>query len=189
MRRSTIIYLVLFIIALGAYFFQKYPEARPQIGDVLTPEPTSAIEYLFTPADGLPTRIHIESKAGEIVEVKRNAENAWMLTLPEEAAADQGSVEAAAGQVSTIRILERLPELAPEAVGLDVPEYTMTFQFTSGVERIVSIGVVTPTQSGYYARTEESEILIVSKSAVDSLFVLLTEPPYAASETPAPASP
>lgn len=187
MRRSTIVYILLFALVLGAaYYFNNRAETADITIETETAEP---IEYLFSPADGLPTRIHIESKGGEVVEVKRNAENAWVLILPDEAAADQGSVEAAAGQVSTMRILERLPDLAPEAVGLDNPEYTMTFQFTSGVERIVSIGVVTPTESGYYARTEESEILIVSKSAVDSLLGLLTEPPYAATETPVPASP
>jgi len=187
MRRSTIVYVLLFALVLGAaYFFNN----RAKTADIaIETESVEPIEYLFTAADGLPARIHIESKAGEVVEVKRNAENAWVLTLPEEAAADQGSVEAAAGQVSTLRILDRLPNLAPEAVGLDDPEYIMTFQFTSGVERIVSVGVVTPTQSGYYARSEESEILIVSKSAVDSLLGLLTVPPYAATETPLPATP
>ncbi len=119
----------------------------------------------------------------------RNEENAWALILPEEAAADQGSVEAAASQVATMRILDRVPGLAPDAVGLDVPEYTISFQFTSGAERVIEVGVPTPTESGYYVRSEGSEIVIVSRSAVDSLLGLLTFPPYALTETPPPATP
>ena len=187
MRRSTIVYVVLFaLVFAAAYFFNNRSKTTENVTVTDTVEP---VEYLFTPADGLPTRIRIESKAGDIVAVERNAENAWVLTLPDEAAADQGSVEAAAGQVSTMRISEHLPNLAPEAVGLDDPEFTITLGFTSGMERIVAIGVKTPTDSGYYARSEGSDIVIISKSAVDSLLELLTTPPYAATETPVPASP
>lgn len=188
MRRSTVIYLVLFAIVLGAAY---YLNNRAETAELeVTPEATSApIEYLFTSADGLPTRIHIQSKAGEIVEVARNAENVWALTLPDEAAADQGSVEAAASQVTTMRLLERVPGLAPEAVGLDNPEYIMSLQFTSGVERNIEIGVLTPTGRGYYVRGEDNEIVIVSNSAVDSLLGLLTNLPYALTEPPPPATP
>ena len=187
MRRSTVIYLVLFAIVLGAaYYFNN----RQKSADLETPTETAApIEYLFTSADGLPTRIRIASKAGDVVEVARNAENAWALILPEEAAADQGSVEAAATQVTTMRILERVPNLTPDVVGLDDPEYTMSLQFTSGVERNIEIGVITPTGSGYYVRGEDNEIVIVSNSAVDSLLGLLTNLPFAPTETPPPASP
>lgn len=185
MRRSTIVYLVLFAIVLAAaYYFNNRAETS---GADVTPEPTTApIEYLFTSADGLPTRIRIESKAGEVVEVARNEENAWAVILPEETAADQGSVEAAAGQVATIRILERVPNLAPADAGLDDPEYTMTFGFTSGVERRLEIGVLTPTERGYYVRGEGDEILIVSTVSLDSLLGFLTDPPYAPTETPPP---
>lgn len=185
MRRSTIVYLVLFAIVLAAaYYFNNRAETAEAEA---TPEPTSApIEYLFTSADGLPTRIRIESKAGEVLELARNEESAWVITRPEEAAADQGLVESAAGQVATIRILERVPSLAPGDVGLDDPEYTLTFEFTSGVERMLEIGVLTPTERGYYGRSGRDEILIISTVSVDSLLGLLTTPPYAPTETPSP---
>lgn len=188
MRRSTIIYLVLFAIVLGAayYFNNRAKTAELEATPEATAEP---MEYLFTSTDGLPTRIKVESKAGEAVEVARNAENVWVLTLPDEAAADQGMVDAVAGQVSTIRILEHIAGLAPEAVGLDAPEYKITFQFTSGVERIIEIGVLTPTETGYYIPGENGEVLIISRDAVDLLTGLLMTPPYAPTESPAPASP
>ncbi len=189
MRSSTVIYLILFVVVLGAaYYFNNRTETAE--AEVVTPEATSApIEYLFTSVDGLPTNIKIESKAGVVVEVARNAENAWALILPEKAAADQGSVDAATSQVTTMRILERVPGLAPAAVGLDNPEYTMSLQFTSGVERNIEIGVLTPTGRGYYVRSDDAEIVIVNNSAVDSLLGLLNNPPYAPTETPPPATP
>jgi len=189
MRRSTWVYILLFVAVFGAaYYFNNRQEST---GITITPEATSApIEYIIKPEDGLPTHIHIEAKTGEVVEVARNEENAWALILPEEAEADQGSVEAAASQAATIRILERLDNIALDAVGLDSPEYIIKLGFAGGVERTIEIGVLTPTERGYYARGEDGKIVILSKGAVDPLLGLLTAPPYAPqTETPAPATP
>lgn len=194
MRRSTIVTLILFLLVVAAayYFNSRAKTAEAEA----TPEATTPpIEYLFSPSEGFPTRIRVESKDGKVVEVARNEENAWVLILPEEAEADQASSEAAATQVTTMRIVDRVPSLSPEAVGLDVPEYTFTFQFPGG-ERTVEVGSLTPTESGYYVRSEKSGIVIVSRSAVDALVGLLTTPPYAptatptaAAETPSPPAP
>ena len=182
MRRSTVIYLLLFLLLAGAYY---YLNNREQPADIsLTLEPTEEVKYLFTAEDGMPTRIHIESKAGDIVEVARDADNAWTLTLPTEAKADQASAEAAASQVTTMQIVDTIPDVDPDIVGLIDPEYTMTVEFTSGVERKVDIGVITPSESGYYVRDTNGDIVIVTRSSVDALLELLTNPPYLETATP-----
>ena len=187
MRRSTVTYILLLTVLAGLYY---YLNNRPQETVDETPTPTSEpIEYLFSVDDGLPTRIHIESKDGKVVEVERNAENAWVVTLPVEASADQGAVEAAAGQVSTIRVLDHVPDLPTDAVGLDDPEFTLTIQFTSDIERIVEVGVLTPTEHGYYISRGDGDILIVGNAPLDALIGLLTNPPYLATETPSPSTP
>ena len=124
MRRSTIIFLILLALMAGAYY---YLNNRAKTADSsATAEPTTEVSYLFTSTDGVPTNIHIESKTGDAVEVARGADNAWALILPAKAAADQGSVEAAASQVTTLRVLARLPDVAPKDVGLDVPHQKIT---------------------------------------------------------------
>lgn len=187
MRRSTVIYLLLFLLLAGAYY---YLNNREQPADIsLTLEPTEEVKYLFTAEDGMPTRIHIESKAGDIVEVARDADNAWTLTLPTEAKADQASAEAAASQVTTMQIVDTIPDVDPDIVGLTDPEYTMTVEFTSRVERKVDIGVITPSESGYYVRDTNGDIVIVTRSSVDALLELLTNPPYLETATPSPIPP
>ena len=186
MRRSTVIYLLLFLVLAGAYY---YLNNRDQPADIsLTLEPTSEVKYLFTADDGTPTSIHIESKAGEVVEVARGADNAWVITQPDEAKAEQGSAEAAASQVTTMQILDTLPDVDPEIVGLADPEYTLTVKFNGDVERKVEIGVITPTESGYYVRNANGDIIIISRSSVDALLGLLTNPPYLETPTPSPTS-
>ncbi len=184
MRRATVLYLLLFLGMAGAYY---YLNNRPKPADItVTVEPEAVVEYLFSSEDGIPTSIRVESsQTGDVVEIARNAENAWALILPFEASAEQGASEAAASQITTIRISDRLPNMSPKDVGLDAPEYKVSVQFTSGVERIVDIGVVTPTESGYYV-SMDGEIVIVSRSAIDALIGLLTNPPYAETPTPTP---
>ena len=85
-----------------------------------------------------------------------------------------------------MQILDRLPDIDPEIVGLTDPEYNILVKFTSGVERNVKIGVITPTESGYYVQNTDGETVIVSKSSVDALLGLLNNPPYLETPTPSP---
>lgn len=186
MRRSTIVFLLLFVIAAGAYYFLNNRKQAEPVDAQITSEPTSEVSFLFDATDGVPTSIHIESKTGEVVEVARNAENAWAVILPVEASADQGLAEAAASQVTTMRVQDKLQNVDLEVVGLKSPEYFLTIKFTSGKERKADVGVITPSEGGYYVRNEAGEILIVSRDSVDSLLGLLTTPPYAGTPTPSP---
>jgi len=183
MRRSTWVFLLLLLALAGAYYFLNNREEPADIA--ITFEPEAEISYLFNAADGVPTSIRIESNAGELVEVTRDADNAWVLKLPLEASAEQGASEAAASQVTTMRILDSIPNIDLEIVGLKTPEYTLIVKF-GNVERKASIGVITPTESGYYVLAPNGDVVIVSASSVDALLNLLTFPPYLETPTPSP---
>ena len=186
MRRSTVVMILLFAVLFGAYY---YFNNREQPADIeVTLEPQEEVTYLFKAEDGLPATIRVEASSGEVVELARNAENAWEIIKPLAAAADQGSSEAAASQLTTIRIVDEVTGVDPKEIGLDAPAYTLIVEFTGGVERIVEIGVVTPTETGYYVRTNDT-IVIVSRAAIDPLIGLLTAPPYAETLTPSPIPP
>jgi hypothetical protein len=188
-RRSTVVYIVILLALAGTYYYLNHRAKPADIAVTTEPgvEPTPA--YLFTAADGTPSRIHIESKAGQTVEMARGADNAWTLTQPIEAKAEQGAAEAAASQITTMSILDTVPEIDPKIVGLETPEYVLTVKFSKGVERTVDIGVITPTESGYYVRDGEGKVTIVSRSAIDSLLGLLDNPPYLETLTPSPNPP
>jgi len=180
-RKSTWILLVIFAALVGlAIYLQKDKEATQSMA---TTFPTASAKTLFPAEEGLPFRIRIESQTGEAVEV-RNADNVWVLKSPIEAAADQGLVEGAASQITSLRVLSEV-QLAAEIVGLDRPSYILKISFTGGKEHEVEIGSLTPTESGYYVRVDRGQTVIVSKSGIDSLIGLLTSPPYA--ETPTPS--
>ena len=188
-RRSTVVYLVLLLALAGAYYYLNHREKPADIEVTAEPGTEIAQAYLFTAEDGTPSSIHLESKAGQVVEVARGADNAWALTQPVEAKADQAAAEAVASQITTMSILDTVPDVDTKLVGLETPEYVLTVKFTSGVERTVDIGVITPSESGYYVRDADGKVIIVSKSAIDSLLGLLDNPPYLETLTPSPIPP
>ena len=185
-RRPTVVYIVILLLLAGAYFYLKNRE-QPTEDVLVTPEASEQISYLFTAEEGIPTSITIQSRAGDTVALARGTDNAWELTQPFEAKAEQGSSEAAASQVSTMRVLDTLPTLDPKVAGVDDPEYVLTIKFGDGSERTVNIGQVTPSESGYYVQDAAGgDIKIVTKNSVDALLMLLTTPPYL--ETPTPSA-
>lgn len=188
MRRSTLVFVLLFVIMAGAYFYLKNRSQKTDTADIaITPETLTETKYLFSAEDGAPNRIRLEAQTGEVIELERdaNAQNAWVVKQPLEAAADQASAEAAASQVTTISITSSVPNVEPKDVGLDVPQYKLVVDFPNNVERIAEIGVLTPTENGYYA-LKEDEIVIVNRSGIDALIGMLTNPPYAETLTPSP---
>jgi hypothetical protein len=185
-RRSTVVYIILFLALAGTYYYLNHRAKPADIAVTAEPSAETQQAYLFTAADGTPSSIRVESKAGQTVEIARGADNAWKLTQPIESKADQGAAEAAASQITTMSILDTVPEIDPKLVGLETPEYVLTVNFTNGVERTVDIGVITPTESGYYVRDAEGKVIIISRSAIDSLLALLETPPYLETLTPNP---
>jgi hypothetical protein len=107
------------VLALAALIgFTVYLNRRAPTAVETEATPSSTVSYVFTAEDGLPSSIEIKPAEGETVRVARNADQVWMLELPEEAEADQGMAEAAATSVSTLRILNEVDAPA-DILGLD----------------------------------------------------------------------
>lgn len=187
-RRSTVVYIVILLALVGTYFYFRNREQQPVEDVLITPEATAEeTRYLFNAEAGLPTSISIIAKTGETVEVTRDAENAWVLTMPIEAKADAAASEAAASQVTTLRVLDSIPDADLDLLGLTVPDYILNIRFDSDTERIIKVGSVTPSESGYYVQDASGgDVLIASKSSLDALLGLLTMPPYLETPTPSP---
>ena len=185
MKRSTWILLVIFLALAGLFFYLNQKEGISSDEGDLTPT-VAPVENLITESDGVPNSIDIQSDAGEHVNISRNDAGAWVLNQPIEAEADQGAAEAAATQLSSLRIVSR-PEVAPTDAGLVHPSYIITVELSGGTTEVVRIGDLTPTESGYYSSVNESdEVLILSKTGLDALLMMITTPPVANTPTPTP---
>ncbi len=181
-RRNTWILLVLLAALIGFSFYLKNHKANEAAAATPTTAASSSAQ-LFSAGEGAPTDIKIEDAMGKSVEVARNEAGVWVLKAPTAAAANQGAAEAAATQVTSLRVLSNV-QLGFDVVGLTEPSYTMSITFSDGKTHTLTVGSVTPIQDGYYTSLDGGPVRIVDKQGLDALIPLLTEPPYAATLTP-----
>lgn len=174
MKRSTWIAVAIFLALAGTLLYLNQREPVEEVAEIA---PSPPVEFLLTDSDGLPTSIDIKSETGDQVIVMRNEAGVWVLEQPMETVADQASAEAAATQLSSLRIESRL-EVAPEATGLVQPSYILTVKLSGGTEKTVRIGDLTPTGIGYYALVNGSdETIILNRTGLEALLTLLESPP------------
>jgi hypothetical protein len=181
-------WLAVFVLAalIGFAYYLKKQRDAPN----LEATPTPGITYIFPSEDGLPSGIEIAPAEGDAqrVKVEHGTDGLWKLSLPFEAQANQGSAQAAADQITSLRMLGKV-DAALDILGLDKPAYVITINFTGGKTHKLEVGSVTPTQSGYYTRVDGDRIVVLSKDGIDALLNLQTSPPYLATPTPSPLPP
>ncbi len=180
---GTLITVVIFAaIILSAIYINQKKESDLAAA---TPMAGEEIIYLFSEKDGVLSSIQIAPATGSATKLARDEKNVWAFELPAKAEADQGLVEAAAGQVSALQIIDTLPKDAdPVTFGLDAPVYIIKIKFDKGKTHMLSVGDSTPTNSGYYVRAEDGKIMIVDLSGIDALTQLAIYPPYLSTATP-----
>src|SRR5512138_2989020 len=141
-RRSTVIVVV--IMAAVVAFAVYWQDRQTKQAAAATPTAGAAAETpLFAAAEGQPTDISVKDSSGKTVEIARNVDGKWVLKAPTEAEANQGSAEAAATQVTSLRVLASVP-LGFDVSGLDKPVYVMTIKFSDGTSHTLNVGAETP---------------------------------------------
>jgi len=180
-RTGTWITLLLLAALIGLAYYLNRNEP------IAETEATPALEatFVISEQDGNITGIEIKPVNGETVKVARNGEKVWALELPSATEADQGLVEAAASQITALKIIGEVDADA-SILGLDEPAYVITIEFADGTKRTLEVGDTTPTRSGYYVRVDKKKTLILTLSGIDSLTNLTRFPPYLNTPTPTP---
>lgn len=171
--------IILVLVVAGAYFINKNAEATAT-ADIT---PTTEEKFVFD-ATKLVTSIEVKPAEGQTAGIERKADNVWILTKPEETEADQGMAEAAAAQISSLKIMEEIENKDISIFGLDKPLYTITVKFEDGSSSTLEVGDSTPTNKGYYVRLDKQKLMVVSLSGIDALTNLAMFPPYQYTPTP-----
>ncbi len=182
-RRNTWILIVLLLALIGFAFYLKNRKA--QVAAAATPTAASGLASsapVFSASLGAPTEINVKDTTGNTVDIVRNSSGTWVLKAPIDTQASQAAAEAAATQVTALRVISGV-QLGFDVVGLDKPSYIMTFKFTDGSSHTLNVGALTPLQDGYYTSLDGGTVKIVDKPGLDALIQLLAQPPYLATPT------
>ena len=135
------------------------------------------------------TSIEVKPLEGETVKLERNESQAWVLTQPDEVEADQGLAEAAASQITALRIVTEVDNSKdPSIFGFDQPAYILTIGFEGGTTSILEVGDTTPSENGYYVRMDGDKFYVVALSGIGSLTNLASAVPYLNTPTPIPTA-
>jgi hypothetical protein len=183
-RRSTLVVIVLFIIAVAALLvFQKMPTnpLKPTATPAATSMPTLITGWQTQEVTGLTLK---RSDASAIV-LTKNSDNTW--TRAQMGSLTQGKVEQILSEILAVRMMTQLPTGQNLAdLGLQSPVASIEISGNSR-KAIIQIGAVTATQSGFYVKVDEGQAVIVDKGAVDTILQLFGDA-VPATPTP-PASP
>jgi hypothetical protein len=184
-RRKWILLLVLVALILSWYLLNNHPGWLPFRSSPTPEVATKTNQMVFNPEDGAVSAIQIEGQDGKIVLIKRGGDGSWVLEKPVSASADQAHSEAAASQVSAIKILKTLDaDPGDNGTGLDKPDYKVTVTFQNDRVGILYVGDQTPIGTGYYARRDTGKVIIISPSGIEALLTILHSPPVATPTVP-----
>lgn len=184
-RRTTWVLVGVLVAAVaGTVWWSNRPPAVPS-DQTPTPEPVWQVDSSTIQS------IRIEDlEGGTIVEVERNAVEAWHLVQPTPGPADAGRVERGATWLALPQphsILHDVQDLA--AFGLDQPSKKIVVIFQDGSQQELAVGRTDPTGSVIYVQASGStDVLLFNAFGLDEVLGLLdpipTAPPTA---TPSPA--
>lgn len=173
-RRSTWIVLLIFLLLLTAtILWQKYKPEK--VADVT---PTVVAGKLLELSEADIVGFEVKNLAGKSVAAEADTTGKWVLAGYSAEETDTNRIQTVLQQLSSMSILSNL-EQAPAAdlVGLAQPGYVVSVNLKNGTKEVAYIGNQTPTASGYYARTEGGNIVVVNKYSIDTLVGLLDQPP------------
>jgi len=174
-RKSTWIFVLIFLALLaGMYLWQR---KEMQAEAEATPTPGAEQEYLFN-FEGVISEVHIEQAGDQVLEMKKDEQGNWKITVPEGLETDNDVANAALASLPAIPVvttLAQVPDL--EAVGLAHPASQIEVKTSDGKAYQASIGNATPTNSGYYVLSSDRSIMIVNTYTLDALLKLVDTPP------------
>ena len=179
-RRSTLVVIVLFVIAAVALFVLQKMPSNP-LGPTPTPVVTSMPNLItgWQAQDAVAVTLNGTNRAE--IRLTKNSDNSW--TRANLGPVPQGKVEQLLSEILAIRILLPLPAGQNLAdLGLQSPIATISITGT-GRTATIQIGASTATQSGYYVKTDNNSTAVVDKGSIDTILQLFID---AAPPTPTP---
>lgn len=186
LQRNTVILLVLFaiVLAVAVLIQRQEPEDTPE-GSLPTPVPS---RFLLELDPNQVDSLRVSGASGEAVAFEKK-NDLWLAVEPPAPAenVDQTQLTSTISQLSAIRVLNELENPpALDAIGLDVPDYAITFSMPEEGEQKIEIGDESPVGNGYYIRLNRGSPKLVDKFVLDRFIAFLETPPIIPTPTITP---
>ena len=171
-RKSTFTLVVIFLVlGLLAYFLPRTNWFNTETDAFPTSTESPIVMNLGNMTISAFTMIDDQ---GRVFKASLNNQQTWSIDLPLGCQYDSGQIASSLSLLQTFKVMvsmESLPALAD--VGLVKPTYRLALTFTDGTRKVLSVGSIVPTGTGYYVQVDNEPVVVVNKSAIDSLFELV----------------
>lgn len=186
-RRSTLVFVILFLLLLaGAFFLRKNPLPSSKTP---TPIPTQQAKLLPNITAQDITSLSLTQSEGLAVEVTQDGQGGWMFAgEPGRTIAAPGKIEQARDELASTLVTAELPEgYDLSAVGLEKPLSEIRIKTTSGQAFSIHVGEKTPTVGGLYVQLGDSTPVVINKAVIETVTKLLEEATAQAESTAVPS--
>jgi hypothetical protein len=177
-RRPTWILLAVFALLVGfAWYWQSRGTTISNDDPTPTPQPK-----LFTVDVTEVRTFEVSDASGGKYLFEQPTPGEWRLAGEDTPLSSGDAVASQLSQLLNLRVLSTLmPAPDPSATGLGQPLYEVRLATLNGQAYELIVGAKTPTQSGYYVRSQGT-VMVVGASAIDGLAGMI----FAIQPTPTP---
>ncbi len=154
--------------------------------------PTPTVYQVVSHADADITKVSLLRDGHEISAIK-DATLGWNFLSPPSIKDEAGTFQEKLSEILSFKVMRVLPtETTDILMGLENnPALKITIEYSDGQKDVISIGDPTPIESGYYARLQNGDAVILNKISVENVTELFTQfyPPLSTPETGAIVKP
>jgi hypothetical protein len=183
-RRSTwVVFGVFVVVAAVAIWLLKSPTS-PMPSGAQTPSPTNTPKLINGWDTETVVSLELDRPTAEAVRLVVGQDKSWINeTKPGSIA--PGKVDQLLAELFAAETLAKLPaDYSLDSLGLVNTGTVILLKSADGKTMQVTVGIVTPTGSGYYVQLDENAPVVVGKPDLDAVIQLFDE---AIPETPTPA--
>jgi len=178
-KPAWIAILIFMVLAAITLFLEKRGNDLPFIQKTSTP---TVYKVVLNPENDI-SRVTLKTIEHEIVVIK-DANLGWKVISPTDYADGAGIFQEKLSEILSLKVYRLLSSnTSDEVLGLkNQPALDILLEYSGGQKDTILIGDQTPIESGYYARLQNGEAVILNKVSVENILDIFTQ--FFATPTP-----
>lgn len=178
-RKPAWIAILIFVLLAAATLFLEKRGGNISLAKT-TPTPTVYMVLKHTDADVV--KATLSTKDQEVVVVK-DPSTGWKVTSPASVVDGAGVFQEKISEIMAFKVYQLLDSgTSDKALGIDNPTISIALEYADGTGDKILIGGLTPIESGYYARLQNGDPVVLNKTSVENVLDLFTQ--FFATPTP-----
>lgn len=170
-KPAWIAILIFALLAAATIFLQKNGSDQP----LAKTTPTPTVYKVLDHTDKDVIKATLSTKDQEIVVVK-DPSSGWKVITPSSVVDGASTFQEKISEILAFKVYRLLDSsTTDEALGVNNPTMIINLEFVDGSNDKILIGGQTPIESGYYARLQNGDPVVLNKVSVENVLDLFTQ--------------